>query len=300
MEAHVNPNEADRPLKIDMIRNDAALKQFSTLLDKAFCLPAGSHYLDDFPVWDERCIPSGADLLKIGAFDGDLLVSSVAIRMAELKDLTGGIVPIAIVGAVATDEAWRGRGLASKTVSLALEWAVGKRAALAVLWGSEHSLYGKLGFLLRGKQVRVPLAGFQGLGSVAVQTGWTDALFPLLKARPQGLRLREADLAWVRAHKNVKWFWTGDPGKPNAYAALGKGIDLAGMIHEWGGARKELVQLFAAIEREHPGSELLGSPTLMSEQGILPPESSEPLCLAKVLEPGRAPQDFWLWGLDSA
>src|SRR6202035_1554244 len=85
---------------------------------------------------------------------------------------------VGLIGAVVTDENFRGRGIAPKAVALAVEWAKNQGAALTVLWGSEHELYGKLGFTPCGKQVRVPLSAMRGSGATQkIQTGWNPAIF---------------------------------------------------------------------------------------------------------------------------
>jgi GNAT superfamily N-acetyltransferase len=272
-------------MRLDVVAKGEGLAQLLALLNAAFEVPAGSSFYDDFPVWDPR---HGAGVFRLGAFAADRLVAAAMVRLAELK-APGGDLTVALIGGVATDPSWRGRGLASRLVPLAVEWAKERSAALALLWGSEHSLYQRLGFELCGEQARVPLASLRRYGKfpeLEAGSGWSPSLFKCLEGRPGGIRLRRADRIWMRAHRNVSWRWLGDPRAPRAYAAVGRGIDLQGLVHEWGGEREALAELLARLEAETPGLQLLGGPGLFNQYGIQFDESRiEYLCMARVLDP---------------
>ena len=262
-------------------------EQLGRLLDQVFAVPAGMHFLEDFPVWDGRVGPGPEQVLRAGAFKGEQLVSSACVRLARLKTAAGNSLAVGIVGGVATDPQFRGRGLASAVVSLGVRWAEERGAALMLLWGSEHSLYRKQGFEPCGSQVRLPLSSFNfDSAAEQVQEGWRPSLFPQIKSREGGLLLEDRDQSWYSAHRNVRWFWIGDPQRPAAYAALGRGIDLSGMVHEWGGDRLGLMKIFGHIKGLEPQATLLGGPSVLKKYGFVYDESpSECLCLAKVSKP---------------
>ncbi|HLE00916.1 MAG TPA: GNAT family N-acetyltransferase [Bdellovibrionota bacterium] len=282
-------------LCVDVIEGERANRQFGDLLDKAFATVEGAHFFDDFPVWDERH-GHPEQVLRAGVFAGkkrDLICSS-SVRLADLRIGPSSQLPVAIIGAVATDPKYRGHGFASRAVSLCIEWAVERGAAAAFLWGSEHTLYRRLGFELCGEQVRVPLRAMPRLASAkrtAVHAGWCSGLAECLKKRPNGLVVHDSDLIWLKAHKNVRWFWTGDPSRPSAYAALGRGMDLGGLVHEWGGATEDLLAVLANIREQVPESALLGSPRHLRETGLSGNASDcfglepEYLCMARILDP---------------
>src|SRR5206468_8828729 len=111
-----------------------------------------------------------------------------------------GPLPVALIGAVAVAEKYRGAGLASQVVKVLTHWATEKKAALALLWGSEHTLYQRLGFELVGEQVRVPLSSLKlGSSPAGVSQGWRPALFKALQSRVAGLLLQESDQPWIEA-----------------------------------------------------------------------------------------------------
>jgi predicted N-acetyltransferase YhbS len=266
--------------------------QFSELLDRCFQLSKGQHYLDDFPVWRGQ----QPEILKMGAYDGERLIGTAAVRIADVHG-TLQTFSAGLIGAVATDEKYRGRGIAKKLVALATDWAANRGAALAALWGSEHALYAKIGFFPGGIQMRVPLSSFHVSGNASgnqasstetFHTGWNPAIFRLLQQRKQGVSFSEIDRLWFSSHKNVKWFWCGPKERPLAYAALGRGIDLPHMVHEWGGQHSALLPLLREVLRIDSAAELLGSPETFSQIGVqFDPSHLEYLCLANLLDPVR-------------
>lgn len=284
-----------------------AQRALERLLNEAFHVAPGHSFFEDFPVWDEA---HGCKMLRVGAWSGPRLVASACIRKALLK-IEGRNVPVALLGGVATDPAYRGKGLASQAVSLAMKWQEAGDAVAFFLWGSEHSLYARLGFDLYGRQLRAELRsvitpGAAG-GALQVQEGWTPALLEKMQRRSSGLSLVDHDRSWIEAHKNVRWFWTGPDNDPSAWAALGRGIDLPGIIHEWGGEKESLTQLIRALARTSPELQIIGSERLFTDYGFSRQDAvSESLCLARPngeaqrahLE--RLTTSAWLWGLDGA
>lgn len=272
----------------------SAQEAFSRLLDRAFPVPPGGHFLSDFPIWDDRFSP-GQQVRRLGIFDANAdsegrLLGCAGLRIARLKTANGPL-PVALIGAVATDPSARGQGLASRLISEAIEQARREGAAMILLWGSEHSLYARFGFELCGTQVRVALAELSAprVGA-AVRTGWNPSILSsLMTQRPGGLCLDPAqDAAWISAHRNVRWFWAGDEREPLAYAALGRGIDLAHMVHEWGGDREALTEIFSAILTEDSEAQLLAPPALLRFYGWEGASAvSERLALVKILDPTR-------------
>jgi hypothetical protein len=288
--------------------------------------------LDDFPIWQSALSPRGT--ARLGIWEGDELVACVGVRIAQVKTDTRKLCPVALIGAVATHESHRGKGYASQLVRTASEWATAKGAALAVLWGSEHSLYERLGFELAGSQVRAPVPLGQARSDLRFIEGWDERIFDQMKKRRLGLWLEEGDRAWMRAHRHTRWFrveHASDTGTTLvAYAAHGRGIDLPDLVHEWWAPdQAERQALFAGLRGAVPQAQLLGQPELLQIESIpFMADATEFLALIKVLDPakvvetfaypGYRPKDlgaraffgppaspgdstlkFWLWGLDA-
>jgi GNAT superfamily N-acetyltransferase len=316
-------------MKLDTIKGVKAMEQFSGLLNQCFGLEAPTQFLDDFPIWTEKFGPGLERALKIGVWDGEELVSCAAVRLAELN-APARPLQIALIGAVATAASHRGRGLASRTVSLAVEWARERGAAMVVLWGAETALYERLGFELCGMQVRPALASLElgpepDFSQTVLGRGWVPSLFQCLRGRDSGLKFQDSDEKWLEAHQNVDWYWLGDPAAPLAYAALGRGIDLQGLIHEWGGTNPiALKNLLSLIRMEHPEARLLASPQLLAQWRLGAPMAQiETLGMIRTLDvkkialsygfsttvevvssrylfgPSEDAMPLWVWGLDA-
>jgi GNAT superfamily N-acetyltransferase len=279
-----------------------AAKRVEKLLHSAFTVEPGDSFYDDYAVWDPR-FASVTGSRCFSAQDGKAPVAIAFARMARLAT-PQGLVPVGIIGGVTTRPSHRGRGLASKVVEEAYAWLRAEGAELAILWGNETGLYQKLGFKPTGQQLRSGLARFRGLpeSREIVREGWVPSLFECLRERRavRGLELRDVDRAWIEAHCHVRWFYTGPREKPTAYAAYGRGIDLGGIVHEWGGDRPALMQILRSISLRQPKAELLGNPELFFELAIKPTTPPEPVALVRGLADYEAPESFWIWGLDSA
>jgi predicted N-acetyltransferase YhbS len=288
-------------LRLDTIEGARSMKQFSQLLDRNFGVKAPGRFMDDFPIWDEKLGPEGEKVLRIGVWDGDALVSCAGVRLAQLRVPTGSL-DVALIGAVATAESHRGQGLASRTVSLAVEWARERGAGLAMLWGGETALYERLGFELCGVQVRPPLseldlgAPLKDLSQITLGRGWIPTLMSSLRMRGSGVKLAPQDERWMEAHQGVDWYWLGDPESPQAYAGIGRGIDLHGLVHEWGGESPEALKaLLQLVCMERPDAQLLASPELLSAWSLGAPRPSsevEFLCMARALDATRLVRAF--------
>jgi hypothetical protein len=115
-----------------------------------------------------------------------------------------------------------------------------------------------------------------------------------MKNRSGGLQLSDADERWMSAHRSVEWFWIGDGQNCDAYVAIGRGIDLNGIVHEWGGNPQALRALLAWLKATRPGLILLGAPWILAQFGIdVKQAKPEYLCLARVFDPERIVKAFY-------
>ncbi len=289
----------DRPLVDALTPTDRP--QFEAMLDACFSVPQGLHYLEDFPVWD---FSGATGVLRLGVFGPNrALLACTAARVTDawVGRPGGAKYRIALIGAVATDARARGKGYASELVTMASAWAQEQGALLALLWGSEHHLYQRLGFDLCGAQKRIPLSQLPlGGGGAEIKKGWQPAIFDLLKKRSGGLALTDTDLGWMAKHKNVQWWSAWKDGAPQAYAAINRGIDLQNFVHEWGwaeGGQGTFAQLLAEVAKTHAGAEILvpgvalpaGFPCPAALHQSLPAEF---LGLARVLDPAKLIRAF--------
>jgi predicted N-acetyltransferase YhbS len=267
--------------------------QVDTLVSRAFSYPGESRYFDDFPVWNSNAVT------RLGAFVGTRLVSHAGIRFTTMKTPEGP-VPIALIGAVATDSAFRGRGISSLVLKEALGRADDHGAEWTLLWGSEREFYQKFGFSPEGTQARALIADLaispRGLGDASVRTGMHDAIFSDFLSRRTGIEFTPDDKPWVLAHKTVEW---SSYERPLAYVAYQRGLDLKNIVHEHGGDPEGVKRLLFHVYRGNPGAEILGRPAELLSLGFDPHQwVEEPLCLARPRVPGmKWNPAFWVSGI---
>lgn len=320
-----------------------ALAEAEHLLNQAFAVLPRASFYDDFPVWDPRHAAPG--VARYGAFNEQgRLVSVAGVRMSRLRIPGGNAeLPVALIGGVATAPEARGQGFASRCVSAAVEHARSHGAPLCLLWGAEHALYQRLGFELCGAQMRIPLSGLRLPPELdlegGLRRGFSPAVFELLKQRDGGLALENSDFPWYSAHRNVSWYWIGSPERAVACAAVGRGIDLENLVHEWHGEPGALSGLLARLRGIHPEALLLTSQERLERSGLSAPTDAglEFFCMARVFDvaaivrafgdagdvgrlaseraaqmlfgPGdhtaafdgslKVPYPLWIWGLDA-
>ncbi len=265
------------------------------LVSHAFSYPGESRYFADFPVWNSDSVT------RLGAFAGSRLVSHAGIRFASMKTPEGP-VPVALIGAVATDSAFRGRGISSMVMKEALKRAGDRGAEWTLLWGSELGFYEKFGFSPEGTQARALIADLaispRELESGKIRSGIDDLIFSALLNRKSGLAFAPEDKPWVTAHKTVEWYWCE---QPFAYVAYQRGMDLKNIIHEHGGDVEGLKRLLFHVFKKNPMAEILGRPSELLALGFRPDQwVEEPLCLARPRTVGmKWNASFWVSGISA-
>ncbi len=268
--------------------------RINELVSKAFGYQPPNSFFDDFPIWNTKIAN------HLGYIEEGELMSHAGIRFAEMKTASGR-VPIALIGAVATQAEYRGHGMSTALMRAAIDRCEQKGAHWAFLWGSEHEFYRKFGFELSGIQGR---ASIRNLSQVTAQSspqvlkGLTETIFHHLSTLPNGIALNMADRAWFFAHKNVKWYYLE---KPFAFVAFERGMDLPHLVHEWGGDSQGLKIILSHVLANDEEASLLGRTADLRQLGFEPEFIiEESLCLAKPIQPNlKWNPEFWISGLSA-
>ncbi len=167
------------------------------------------------------------------------------------------IFKIGAIGSVVTDSQKRGQGLSHQILQSCLNEAQQQECDAVILWTDLYDFYRKFGF---------ELAGFEESFTINKELEVNSRVFKFLKvnqvAAESILRVyNQHTIGSVRNVEDIKRFlsipnttlytaWDAYHGHLCAYAVEGKGADLTGYIHEWGGTVSGLIDLFLWIRKE--------------------------------------------------
>ena len=227
-----------------------------------------------------------------------------------VMNVEGQGLPVAGIGGVFTRGEKQGQGLATKLVEKCAREAKRGGAALAFLWSDKHEFYRKLGFHLVGRQWTLKLepAHAPKLSELGEKLGIPASALKItdenvdedflrqsrgfLETYPLGIaRSEEEHALYLRSGScRVISAWVGR--QLAAYFVIGKGRDLQGYIHEWGGAEGALHHLAARCLTDFGRELFLLSPQFMPEEvpwiyaldGLGVPTTAEYLALVKLLD----------------
>lgn len=183
--------------------------------------------------------------------DGRYL-SGAVIKTSFVKS-PAGLFKVAGIGSVVTDPEYRNQGLSRAILDSTLDAAKKEMCDIAILWSDLHDFYRKLGFELAGSETSVRIesefpttpSGLRFLESTKIAP---DALARLYAQHTCGTIRSVEEVRKSLTIPNMRVYTAWDESNTlQAYAVEGKGADLAGHIHEWGGAVSKLLPLFNFI-----------------------------------------------------
>jgi hypothetical protein len=165
-------------------------------------------------------------------------------HVAEARAYGRG-VPLGMIGLVYTEPECRGRGFARACIDSCVEELGRRGVPLAVLWSDKRDFYRRLRFHAAGRETlygvdsglchRARVGTRQPIGLDLAKPRDFDALESLYAAKPVGARRPPGALAGLAAAPDTQLVVARRRGGPVAYAALGRGDDFPGVVHEWAG-----------------------------------------------------------------
>ncbi len=191
--------------------------------------------------------------------DADQVLSHAVMRPLIVKS-PAGLFKVAGIGSVVTSSNHRNQGLSKTILDACLKAAREHGCDFAILWTDLYDFYRKLGFELAGSEVSIVLekelkVDTQGLKILETSQVAADAILRLFQMHSvTSLRTLSEIQQYLRIpNTRVYTAWDAQ-GIMKAFAVEGKGADLKGYIHEWGGSVSALMSLFAHIRRAqgHP------------------------------------------------
>lgn len=232
-------------------------------------------------------------------FEGSRVVAHINLWPREVSGRRVGLV-----GNVATDPEFRGRGL-MHTMFKEIRVAAQEQGLTGlVLWSDLQEFYQKLGFRSCGRERRyvfeAPQLERRSQGIRVHQAKPSDAghMLPLRHKAALTLSRSEAEMAALLAIPETHGFLFH-----RGYAVEGRGADLRGVVHEWGAASPEdlLGALYGvALARDLPQVMLLapGDLDVAWDRALRASALSaeeHPMALAQ----GEGLDELFVWGLDS-
>lgn len=202
--------------------------------------------------------PLNRDNLRIIADDNQVLAHA-ATKYLIIKT-TLGLFKVAAIGSVVTAPEQRGKGFSQLILKNVLQSAEAECADFAILWTDLYDLYRKSGFELAGSEISVIIDDpipfqqdkYRILKSEKVAP---EAILKLYSMHTCGsVRTAEEIRRNLQIPNSRVYTMWDNANQLLAYAIEGKGADLKGYVHEWGGSVPNIIHLLAHIRKD------LGSP----------------------------------------
>lgn len=231
---------------------------------------------------------------------------------------------IGLIGNVATDESFRGRGIMSAVLGQLKEVATINDIALLVLWSDLLEFYQKQGFRSFGEEIRylfshhkisIPLPTNRNFVRFANNDIYPDTLRDFLNLKPEINPSLSRSLDEFRALLSIPcteiYCSTDRNGKVLTYAVVGKGADMESVVHEWGATNADdLISLLHFIMPQTNREALmlltpvtLGKAMHAALDAAAVAKESHHMALVwvnpKLADTSERLEDLFIWGLDS-
>jgi len=250
-------------------------------------------------------------------YDGDRPISHAMYHVVTVRAPLP--IRVGMIGLVYTDPAARGQGLARRCIESCCEALEHAGAAVALLWSDKPAFYERLGFHPFGEEERwivdaaVCHVARRGLGQGALsatlemdtpQSSDWASMEALYASKLFRVDREPGQLERLAAAPETFCVVVRSQGRVLAYAALGRGDDFQGVVHEWAGAAQYVLACLEVLCAEcgplfvqaGPGSEPMASALDLAGARSI----SDSFALARVLDPARPlPSSLYLWGFDS-
>ncbi len=154
------------------------------------------------------------------------------------------------IGSVVTNSSYRSQGLSKQIIDECLDEAQKQDCDFAILWTNLYDFYRKFGFELTGNEISIIVENELSLpapSNLIFREGSNvdpAAIYKLYSRHTVCTVRTVEDIRNFLKIPNARIYTAWDSqGALAAYAIEGKGVDLDGYIHEWGGGVSEVVQL---------------------------------------------------------
>jgi N-acetylglutamate synthase-like GNAT family acetyltransferase len=222
-------------------------RRLVTWLDSLLRKDSDISVAEDLPLLFEKSEQVSRRLIIAGGRPA----AHAAARLIDVE-CAGGVVRAAVIGAVATDPKHRRRGLGSRVIATLLDDLAARGVALAILWADVPKFYEGLGFALAGRETIFicPRQAWHAPRRTTTRLA-TDADLRAIRIlhEHEACRVRRDEATWRKllALPKTDFYVIEREGRVIAYGVVGKGHDLAGCLHEWGGEEVLLPVLVGGV-----------------------------------------------------
>lgn len=182
------------------------------------------------------------------------LLSGAVMKMHIMK-CAMGLFKVAAIGSVVTAPEHRNKGYSHQILKQCLEGAEAQVCDFALLWSDLYEFYRKLGFELTGSEVGMVIeneftAPNEQIRILESKNVAPEALLKIYNYHTTGTVRTVEDIKSYLSIPNSRVYTAWDENNQIlAYAVEGKGSDLSGYVHEWGGMVSQLLPLLAYIRK---------------------------------------------------
>ncbi len=169
---------------------------------------------------------------------------------------------LGLIGSVATQAEYRGRGLAGRVLAAAETELARRGALLAVLWADDPPFYERRGYAKFGTEIDFTLPAdlvheLPAASNVRERRADDALAIDLLhRTHPERVQRSVAETAALLECPDMEVLVCERWGKIAAYTCLGRGRDLRDVIHEWAGDALTVLGLVRAhLERRRARGE---------------------------------------------
>lgn len=234
---------------------------------------------------------------QVVALSDETAVRSTCAVLLRTLVSPQGELRAGFIGSVATDPEFRRQGLASQVLEAAERRLSNQGAIVSMLWADDPRFYYGRGYRPIGAEddfvVDAALAVQLPAGDVrpADETD-TEAIHQLYLAHDARVERRLEETAALLECPGMQLCVCEKDGAVVAYAAMGRGGDLARVIHEWGGPVDEVLALVRHFTSEGESAFVM-APSTATElrdrlQSLGAPNGRGVLGLAKIIDRERA------------
>jgi GNAT acetyltransferase-like protein len=209
-----------------------------TFLNENLREPAGTHWsiTEEYPT---ALNPQNIQNFRI-IKDQEKILSHALFKPIMCKTRRG-LFKVGALGSVVTQNQYRNQGLSQTIIKDCLDSMTAQNCDIAILWTNLYDFYRKLGFELAGSEIslilesplKIPPHEYKIIQNNKVDA---QALYRLYSQHSvSSIRTLEDFDKYLKIPNCRLYTAWGKDGRMEAYAVEGKGADLQGYIHEWGG-----------------------------------------------------------------